>query len=238
MAASLPLYPPHCFPTWAALGHLIKMHQSLFVRNVNLHLERTARLSCHQVQHFIVTQLRYMYLNGNCPVLGHLSSKLHPEHHKASPGPLPHFPRSAGCAAPAHRSYAENCQELSSWWETRCNLSRTLCLSPIHPRVSVDRMPISVISVHLARKVVIPTLTRSAWILSKPVRLRDMAAAGYSAGRTAGWGTAVGVGVPPCCYWGTSTVFWHQLIFPLAFPLIYWPSCSPEVLYLPESGSS
>lgn len=71
MAASLAVYPPHCFPTWASLGHLVKMHQSLFVRNLNSRLERTARLSCHHMQHVIVTQLRYMYLNGNYPVLDH-----------------------------------------------------------------------------------------------------------------------------------------------------------------------
>lgn len=184
------------------------MHQSLFVRNVNSHLERTARLSCHQVQHFIVTWLRYMYLNGSCPVLYRLSSKLLPEHHAASPGWLPHFPHLAGRAAPAHRDYAENCRELSSWSETWCSFSRTLCLSLVPPRVSVGRMPISVLSVSLAGEVVISTLTKRAWILSKPVQLRDMAAAGCSAGRSARWGTAVGVEVTPCCYWAPFGISW------------------------------
>lgn len=211
MAASLALYPPHCFPTWASLGHLVKMHQSLFVTNLNSHLERTARLSCHHVQHVIVTQLRYMYLNGNYLVLDHC----HPNCSQDTMKRLQdHFHIShiwqAVQLQPAAVN-AENCRGLSSWWETQCHLFRTLCLSLVPPRVSAGRMPISVISVHLAHKVVIPTLTKSAWILSKPVRLRDMAAAGYSAGQSAGWGTVVGVGVLPCCYWGTSTVFWHQL---------------------------
>lgn len=115
---------------------------------------------------------------------------------------------------------------------TWCHPSRTLCLSLVHPRVSVGRMPISVIAVHL----VIPNLTRSAWILSKPGQLRYGSCWPFRANRVrfaGGWEHLSAAAEAPALHF-----VWHQLIFPSAFPPMHWPSCSPEVHLLPQADSS
>lgn len=94
------LCPPHCFPARAALGHLIRVHQPWFVRNLRSYPERMARLSCHQVQHFTVTQLTFIYSNGNNVALFQISFHPSCSQNTVKPaGPCSHFPWEQLCSS-------------------------------------------------------------------------------------------------------------------------------------------
>lgn len=148
-------------------------------------------------------------MNGNCPVAGHV----HPDGSQSTMKHLQdHFhllhPWQAVQLQPTAvtQEPAESCP--AGGGGTWCHPSRTLCLSLVHPRVGVGRMPISVIAVHL----VIPNLTGSAWILSKPGQLRYGSCWPFRANRVrfaGGWEHLSAAAEAPahCILFGTSSFF-------------------------------
>lgn len=144
-----------------------------------------------------------------------------------------HISPGSSCAAPAHGHLCRELQRGARLAEAQCSLSRVLCLSPVPPGVSAGRMPVSNIPTpcsrgcfsYLTKKCVDPVQTSaiqsSGSCGCSQVRLQGEVWQGLEC-RPAAEGQSLGC-------WGTSTTFWKEFIFSLAFPHIYCPSCSSEV---------